>query len=154
MYRALFKCVEKKLILQISPLRESSFNMTRWGRGGGVKILMGAPKMFRCLDTQKGGPEKNQGGLQKFVCFNTNRKGEGAPKKLNHQRGGLLKFQAFSFNIFIPPPPTFVISNELSLKEILNCTQNYYGTQKFQFSFRWFPSVVQSHTVHTGSFIV
>ena len=34
-------------------------------------------------------------------------------KKLNRQRGGLLKFQASSFNIFIPPP--LVILNELPL---------------------------------------
>ena len=30
-------------------------------------------------------------------------------------RGGLLKFQASSLNILIPPPPPLVILNELSL---------------------------------------
>ena len=53
---------------------ESSFNMTR---GGGMKILRGALKIFR---HPKGSSEKIRGeGLQKFVYFKTNR------------RGGLLK---------------------------------------------------------------
>ena len=41
--------------------------------------------------------------------------GGGTPKKLNRQQGGLLKFQASSFNIFIPPP-SIVILNELFLR--------------------------------------
>ena len=112
-----------------TPVRESSFNMIKggWRYWGGV----GAPKIF---GPPKGGSVNNvglRGGLRKFVYFNTNRKGGGLRrqaafsfavlwiivcncKKLNRYRGGLLKFQASSFNIFIPPPP--VILNELSLK--------------------------------------
>ena len=66
----------------------SSVNMTR----GGWRYWGRAPKIFR----------HPKGGLRKFVYFKTNRR-VGAPKKLNRLRGGLLKFQASSFNIFIPP---------------------------------------------------
>ena len=76
-------------------IRESSVNMTRGGGGGGkeMKILRGELRKF--LDTRKGGSEN---------LYTLNPKGGGAPKKLNRKRGGLLKFQASSFNIFIPPP--------------------------------------------------
>ena len=57
---------------------------------------------------------KEEGGGGSEI-FSTTK--EGAPKKLNRYRGGLLKFQASSFNIFIPPP--LVILNELSLT---NCS--------------------------------
>ena len=66
--------------------------MTR--AGGGWRYLGGAPKIFR----------HPKGGHRKFVYFKTNGR-VGAPKKLNRLRGGLLKFQASIFNIFIPPLP-------------------------------------------------
>ena len=65
-----------------------------------MKILRGgAPRIFR---HPKGGSEKIRGGSENLYTLNP--KGGGAPKKLNCSRGGLLKFQASSFNIFIPPP--------------------------------------------------
>ena len=73
-------------------IRESSLNMTR----GDEDIEgRGAPKIRRAL--------KKLGGFRKFVYFKTSRR-RGAPKKLNRWRGGLLKFQASSFNIFILSP--------------------------------------------------
>ena len=87
-----------------------------------MKILrgVGAPKIF---GPPKGGSVNIvglRGGLRKFVYFKSNRKGGGLRrqaafsfavlwiivcncKKLNRYRGVLLKFQALSFNIFIPP---------------------------------------------------
>ena len=62
-------------------VRESSFNMTR------------------------GGDEDVEGGGGSEIFSTT--KG-GAPKELNRWQGGLLKFQASSFNIFIPPPPCHI----------------------------------------------
>ena len=66
--------------------------------GGGLR---------KFLDTRKGGSEKivGLGGEAPKICIlqNYQERGRGAPKKLNRQRGGLLKFQASSFNIFIPP---------------------------------------------------
>ena len=63
-------------------------------------------------------PEGGAGSSEKFIGlgeglwnFYYQRRG-GAPNKLNHWRGGLLKFQALSFKIFIPP---IIILNELSL---------------------------------------
>ena len=68
------------------------------GRGGGVKILRGAPKIFRhptiyILQNQQ---EEGGGGVELLRNW-TAREGGG---------GGLLKFQASGFNIFIPPPPS------------------------------------------------
>ena len=81
-------------------------------QGGDEDIEEGLRKF---LGIRKGGFEKIRGGgLQKFVYFRTNRRGWGAPKKLNRQGGRLLKFQASSFNIFVPP---LVILKELSLKD-------------------------------------
>ena len=57
------------------------------------------------LDTRKGGSEKIVGlggGLRKFVYFKTNRRGWLLKIKTTSERA-LLKFQALSFNIFIPP---------------------------------------------------
>ena len=76
-----------------------------------MKILRGAPKICILQNLQEGGG------------------GGGAPKKLNCYRGGLLKFQASSFNIFIPP---LVISNELSLKLViisLKAKTGYVGVE-------------------------
>ena len=59
-------------------------------------------KLRKFLDTRKGGSEKIV-GLGGKENLNTSKKkggGGGARKKLNGQRGGLLKFQASSFNIF------------------------------------------------------
>ena len=81
--------------------------MTRGGGGGEWRYWRGAPKIFRYL---KGGLWRNYGGgggLQKSVYFKPKRRG--APKKLNRERGGLLKFQALSFNIFIPSSPPYHI---------------------------------------------
>ena len=77
-------------------IRESSINMTR-----GDEDIEG--ELLKFLDTQKGGSEKIRGGSENLYTFNP--KGGGAPKKLNRKQGGLLKFQASSLNIFIPPPP-------------------------------------------------
>ena len=56
--------------------------MTRSGDGD----IEGGLQKF--LDTWKGGSEKivglEGGGLQKFVYFKANKRGGGAPKKLNH----------------------------------------------------------------------
>ena len=49
------------------------------------------------------GALKKLGGTPK-ICILQNQWERGAPKKLNRQRGELLKFQASSFNIFISPP--------------------------------------------------
>ena len=47
-----------------------------------MKILRAGLRKF--LDTRKGGSEKiRRVGLRKFVYFKTNRRGVGAPKKLN-----------------------------------------------------------------------
>ena len=54
-----------------------------------------------------------RGGSENLYTFNP-KGGGGAPKKLNRELGGLLKFQASSFNIFIPAP--LVILNKLSLR--------------------------------------
>ena len=47
--------------------------------------------------------------------FTSKGRGGGALKKLNRKQGMLLKFQASSFKIFIPPAPSLVTLNELSL---------------------------------------
>ena len=79
------------------------------GGGGG-----GAPKIFR---HPKGGSEKivGLGGEAPNICILQNqqeRGGRGALlKNETANEGGLLKFQALSFNIFIP----LVILNGLSL---------------------------------------
>ena len=100
--------------------RESSFNMTRgdddikWG-GGGLRKL---------LDTRKGSSEKIREGLRKFVYFKNQQeigrggrgRGGGGLEPLARRAA---KFQASSFNFFIPPsssPPPLVILNELSLR--------------------------------------
>ena len=65
-----------------------------------MKILRGGLQKF--LDTRKGGSEKIRGGSENL--YTSKPTGGGALlKKLNRQRGGLLKFQVSSFNIFIPP---------------------------------------------------
>ena len=72
------------------------------------------------LDTWKGGSEKIvglEGGAPKICILQNQQEGGGIPKKLNRWRGGLLKFQASSFNIFIPP--NLVILSELSLSAVL-----------------------------------
>ena len=46
-----------------------------------MKILRGGG-LRKFLDTRKGSSEKIRGGLRKFVCFKTNRRG-GAPKKMS-----------------------------------------------------------------------
>ena len=86
-------------------------------RGVGGEDIEGGLQKF--LDTRKGGSEKIRGGGSDYL-YTLNPKGGGAPKKLNRKRGGLLKFQPSSFNIFIPspPPPPLVILNELSLTRV------------------------------------
>ena len=72
--------------------RESSFNITR-----GMKILRGGGGGLRkFLDTRKGGPKN---------LYTSKPTGGRAPKKIELLAGerGVLKFQALSFNIFIPP---------------------------------------------------
>ena len=85
------------------------------GGGGGEEDIEGGLRKF--LDTRKGGSEKIRGGGGSDYLYTLNPKARGAPKKLNRKRGGLLKFQPSSFNIFIPPPP-LVILNELSLTRV------------------------------------
>ena len=55
------------------------------------------------FSTPERGALKKLGGAPK-ICILQNQWERGAPKKLNRQRGELLKFQASSFNIFISPP--------------------------------------------------
>ena len=90
-------------------------NMKRGGGGG----RGGAPKIFR---HPKGGSEKiRAGGFENLYTFTPKRRR--APKKTEPLARGLLKFQASSFNIFIPPPPPLVILNELSLtRQMFNNT--------------------------------
>ena len=61
-------------------------------RGGGIKILRGAPKF---LDTLKGALKKIVGlggGSSENLYTSNPTGGGGAPKKLNRQRGRLVKF--------------------------------------------------------------
>ena len=108
--KQVYYCKSATFVLALAELNtwsfsESSFNMTRGRGGGGWRYWRGRLQKF--LDTGKGDSEnlytsKRTGGWE-------------APKKLNHWRGGLLKYQAPSFNIFIPP---VVILNELSLRTV------------------------------------
>ena len=50
------------------------------------------------------GALKKLGGRVPKICILQNQQEGGAPEKLNRLLGGLRKFQASSFNIFIPPP--------------------------------------------------
>ena len=61
--------------------------------------------VWNFLDTRKGGSEKIRGGGAPKICIlqNQQERGGGLLKKWTASEGGLLKFQASSFNIFIPP---------------------------------------------------
>ena len=85
-----------KYTLPFRPFKENSFNMTR-----GDEVIEGGFRKF--LPIRKGGSEKTMGGPFKNVYTLNPKGGGGAPKKLNCYRGGLLKFQASSFNIVILP---------------------------------------------------
>ena len=63
------------LITEEARFRESSFNRTRRGEGGGMKILRGGSENFY---TPKMGALKKSGGLRKFVYLKP-KEGE-APK--------------------------------------------------------------------------
>ena len=75
---------------------------------GGDEDIKGGLRKF--LDTRKGGSEKIRGGGRGSENLYTSKptgEGGGAPIKLNRSwggGGGLLKFQASTFNIFIPSP--------------------------------------------------
>ena len=68
----------------------------RWGR-----------KFF---DTQNGGSEKKNvglgggGGSENFVYFKTDRRGGGAPKKIELLVRGAAKISIFEFQYLHPPP--------------------------------------------------
>ena len=85
-----------------------------------MKILRGggAPKIFRHPKGELLKTVGLGGGLRKFVYSKANRRGRWLLKKLTASEGVPLKFQASSFNIFIPP----VILNELSLNLICGKT--------------------------------
>ena len=71
-------------------------------QGGYEDIEGGGLQKF--LDTWKGGSENIRGAPKIYIL--QNQKKGGAPKNwTTSQGGGLLKFQASSFNIFIPSPP-------------------------------------------------
>ena len=92
------KCVQLYLI---SLVRESSFNMTRRGD----EDIEGGFQKF--LDTRKGGSEKLLGlerGSENLYTTKPIGGGEGGLLKIQPLARGLLKFQASSFNIFIPIP--------------------------------------------------
>ena len=58
----------------------------------------------------------------------------GTPKKLNRKQGGLLKFEASSVNISIPPPPPLVILNELSLEAFNSRTIFFLRWVSFEYN--------------------
>ena len=78
-------------------------------QGGDEDIEDGLQKF---LDTWKGGSEKIRGGGSKNLYASKPTGGGGLLNKWAASEGELLKFQASSFNMFIPP---LVILNELSL---------------------------------------
>ena len=68
-----------------------------------MKILRGGLRKF--LGTRKGGLEKIKGGgLQKSVYFKINRKGGGAPKKIEPLARGAAKISSFEFQYLHPSP--------------------------------------------------
>ena len=105
---------------------------------GGDEDIEGGSENFK---TPERGALKKLGGAPK-ICILQNQKKGGLLKKGTASEGGLLKFQALSFNIFIPPP--LVILNELSLSsaEEGNITnQNiqciFLANVNFSSNFKW-----------------
>ena len=58
----------------LSHLRESSFNMTRWGD----EVIEGGGGLRKFLDTRKGGSEKIRGGSENLYTLNPKGGGGGA----------------------------------------------------------------------------
>ena len=91
-----------------SILIESPFNMTREGD----EDIEGGSENFKTFEW--GALKKIGGGAPKICIFQNQQDGGGGSKKnWTASKGGLPKFQASSFNIFIPPPPPPCHNREL-----------------------------------------